>query len=197
MPLDVWFPLAIHYADDAVDTHSLAIAVDAVLGRAPDRLGQSAAWTGDIHGDDQLHLDPQFETVTSAVARAAADYLVALGYQLDEMEMYAQRSWAVVSQPGQHVSPHCHANAHLSAVVYLQAPAGSGALRFSNTAQPNALSAGAGSAGSLRTLNALNYASSLYEPVDGRVVVFPAHQRHEVMVNESDADRLSLSYDLW
>lgn len=196
MPLDIWFPLAIQYVDGAIDGPARTDAVDALRRRTSGGHDGPTAWTGDVNGDDQLHNDPAFDAVTAAVTGAAAEYLGELGYDLDLVELYAQRSWAVICRPGQYVAAHRHANAHLSAVVYLCAPPDSGALRFTNTAQPNALSPGSGGAGSLRTLNPLNYASALYQPVDGRIVLFPAQQLHDVLVNESALERISLSYDL-
>ncbi len=85
-----------------------------------------------------------------------------------------------------------------SAVYFLAAAPNSGVLRFANSSRPNELSPGAGSGttGAYREWNPLNFGGSEYAPVEGRLVLFPAKQRHEVLANESDADRLSISFDL-
>lgn len=195
MPVELWFPLALYYEDTLAEA---AVRDSLRVVRSLDTSGVngSAAWTGDVASIDALHRDPRFDAVTQAVARAAWNYLTEVGYRTDDLELHVQRAWPVVSRPGQSVAPHTHATAHLSVVVYLDAPEGSGALRLQNSAAPNELSAGSTMLTPVAEPGQLNFGSASYEPVAGRLVVFSARQRHEVLANRSGRDRISLSYDL-
>lgn len=200
MPVDLWFPLAVYYEDlaDAAAHHEAYVrhVYDALDRSASD--ATSAAWTGDVHGADRLHDDDRFAWLTEAVATHAWKYLTLLGHDVDELDIHIQRSWPVVAAPGQGVAGHSHHNAHVSAVYFVAAASGAGTLRFANASRPNEVSPGAGSGatGSYREHNPLNYGAAEYEAIAGRLLLFPAKQRHEVLLNESSNDRLSISFDL-
>jgi hypothetical protein len=78
-----------------------------------------------------------------------------------------------MSQPGQGVARHSHHNANLSAVYFVAAADDSGLLQFTNTARQNELSQGAhkGTTSANREFHRLNFGSSVYEPVEGRLVI--------------------------
>jgi hypothetical protein len=71
MPIETWFPLAIYYEDLPDAAKHQQSLVDAVL-----RLEQAGdahrnypemAWTGDLHGVEQIHLDPAFSWIVEQV----------------------------------------------------------------------------------------------------------------------------------
>jgi uncharacterized protein (TIGR02466 family) len=204
MALDVWFPLAIYYEDLADSAeHNLAFAErikDLLQASGERRHSPTASWTGDVHNVDRLHLDPAFDWLTDQVGFQALQYLKTLGHDLEKIDIYVQRSWPVVAQRGQGVGRHVHHTAHLSAVYYVCAPKddAGGRIRFLNDYKPNELSGGIGSnmTGGYAELNALNYGSAFYQPIAGRLLLFPAKQAHEVDASQSDEPRISISYDL-
>lgn len=195
MALDTWFPLAVHHEDLELAPETLEHLVETILalpGRCPD---PGAAWTGDVAGVDTLHHDPDFDELTDAVASGVWTYLTELGQPTHELDLLVQRAWPVVAAPGSWVAPHVHPMAHLSAVVHLRASGPGGELTFANTGHPNELATGAG-AGAASGQGPLTYGSAVYRPVPGRLVVFPAKQRHEVLPHGGEEARVSVSYDL-
>jgi len=52
-----------------------------------------------------------------------------LGFKLEEIALFIQRSWPVVSEEGMVVGRHHHPNAHLSAVFYLNGDGSGRAVR--------------------------------------------------------------------
>jgi uncharacterized protein (TIGR02466 family) len=204
MALDVWFPLAIYYEDlpDSAQHNAALVARIKELFSASGerRTSTTTSWTGDVHNVDRLHLDPAFDWLTDQVGSHALQYLKTLGHDLKKTDIYIQRSWPVVGYKGQRVSRHAHHTAHLSAVYYVSAPKGAAAghIRFLNDYKPNEVSAGIGSTmtGGYFEANALNFASAVYEPTAGRLLLFPAKQTHEVEANQTDEERISISYDL-
>jgi uncharacterized protein (TIGR02466 family) len=203
MGLDVWFPLAIYYEDlpdGAQHNSGFAKRIKDLYAAAERRTNATSSWTGDVHDVDRLHLDPAFDWLTDRVGEHALKYLDALGHDLTKTDIYIQRSWPVVAQRGQRVARHAHHTAHLSAVYYVSVPKGdaAGPIRFLNDHRPNEVSVGISSTstGGYRENNALNYGSALYRPIAGRLLLFPAKQTHEVEPNETDEERISISYDL-
>lgn len=202
MPIDVWFPLAIYYTDlpECGDYKESLVGVirEALAESGQKRTSANSAWTGDVHGVDQIHTNPAFAWLRQQVGNHAFEYLNHLGHDLSKTDLYIQRSWPVISQKGQLVNRHAHHTAHLSAVYYVSVPEGnSGQTRFYNDSRPNELSGGVASSmtAGYREYNPLNYQSAVYSPIEGRLLLFPAKQTHDVAPNETDGDRISVSFD--
>jgi uncharacterized protein (TIGR02466 family) len=206
MPIQTWFPLAIYY-EDLPDAHkhqqSLADAV-LRLEQAGDehRNYPEMAWTGDLHGVEQIHLDPAFSWIVAQVEQHTSIYLQKLGVDLSKIDLYIQRAWPIISRTEQEVGDHCHNTAHISAVYYIQAATEEtydpGRLIFFNDARVNEVSPGLGSenTGIVDDNNPFNQLYTTYPPVEGRLLIFPAKQRHAVTMNETEELRLSLSFDI-
>lgn len=206
MPIETWFPLAIYYEDLPEAPTYQQHLLDAVLkleqeGAEP-RNYPEMAWTGDLHGVEQIHTHPAFSWIVEQVESHVAIYLQELGVDLSKVDLYIQRAWPIVSRPEQEVGAHCHNTAHISAVYYIQVPtedtADPGSLVFFNDARVNEVSPGLGSENT-DIMDADNYFNQLYTayvPVEGRLLIFPAKQRHAVTMNETDEVRVSLSFDI-
>jgi uncharacterized protein (TIGR02466 family) len=206
MPIDTWFPLAI-YREDLRDAaqHKAALiqAIQDLEARGFEpRNFPEMAWTGDIHGVSQVHRDRRFRWVVDQVEAHSLRYLSALNLDLTKVDLYIQRAWPIVSRPGQSVGVHSHHTAHISAVYYVSVPNSgsdeSGSLIFVDDARFNDVTPGLGSQNTdiLTEWNELNLDQAAYAPIEGRLILFPAKQRHAVMENQSEGDRLSLSFDI-
>lgn len=206
MPTDTWFPLAIYYEDlpDA-QTHKkqLLETVFALESAVESRRNfPEMAWTGDIHGVEQIHRNPRFAWIVEQVEAHTLQYLKTLGLDLSQVELYIQRAWPIVSRYQQEVGAHCHNTAHISAVYYISVPNSgsdeSGCLVFFDQLRPNEICPGLGSENTniVATWNELNQDQAVYEPTEGRLIIFPAKQQHGVTFNHTDAERVSLSFDI-
>lgn len=199
MPINLLFPLAIYYAD-----------IENVSGQQKQRLTQYllslkdtysdkntdpfSSWTGDVNGVDQLHNDDSCAWLIKHIAHHARCYLQELGYELTDKNLYIQRCWPVFAEYGAAISRHCHHNAHLSGVYYLQGEEENGGdLTFFNAAKQNDVLIG--------ELNFDDKAGLLsdvtsYPPLSDRLYIFPAKQEHGVTVNKSRRQRISISFDM-
>ena len=206
MPVDTWFPLAVYYEDlpDAA-AHKKQL-IDAALQLEKDgherRAFPEMAWTGDLHGAEQIHTDSRFVWIVDKVEHHVQQYLQELGLDLSQIDLYIQRAWPVISRHQQEVGTHCHNTAHVSAVYYISVPnSGSdeaGSLVFFDDARLNEVSPGLGSENTniVATWNYLNQDQAMYLPTEGRLIIFPAKQRHGVTMNHTDSLRISLSFDI-
>jgi len=206
MPVDTWFPLAIYYEDLPDASHHREGLIEAVLalekaGYEP-RNFPEMAWTGDLHGVEQIHRDPRFAWIVAQVETHTQQYLDALGLDLSQVDLYIQRAWPVVSRHQQEVGSHCHNTANISAVYYVAVPeSGSdeaGCLAFFDDARQNEVSPGLGSENTdiIAQWNYLNQDQALYLPTEGRLILFPSQQRHGVTLNHTEGLRISLSFDI-
>ncbi|MEO1590633.1 MAG: TIGR02466 family protein [Cyanobacteria bacterium J06632_22] len=206
MPLDTWFPLGIYYEDlaEAADhKETLLTAVHQLKAAAQvARNFPDMAWTGDLHGVEQIHLDPRFAWVVQQVEIHTVQYLQELGLDLSQVELYIQRAWPVVSQPLQEVGSHSHRTSNISAVYYIAVPDPggdeAGSLVFFDDARQNEVSPGLGIENTdiIAQWNFLNQDQAVYWPVAGRLMLFPSKQRHAVSINHTDQVRVSLSFDI-
>jgi uncharacterized protein (TIGR02466 family) len=206
MPIEAWFPLAIYYEDlpeAAAHRQSLLETVLQLEQGGDDRRAYpEMAWTGDLHGVQQIHQDPRFAWIVEQLQQQAEIYLLNIGVDLSQIELYVQRGWPIVARPQQQVGPHCHNSAHLSAVYYIAIPETEGldpgSLVFFDDARVNEVCPGLGSENTaiVDEDNYFNQLQIAYEPVEGRMLLFPAKQRHAVTTNETTELRVSLSFDI-
>ncbi|MGD1928411.1 MAG: TIGR02466 family protein [Leptolyngbyaceae cyanobacterium] len=206
MPVDTWFPLAVYYEDlpDAAQHKDdlLAAVLQLEAAAIAPRNFPEMAWTGDLHGVHQIHTDPRFRWLVTQVETHVLHYLTQLGIDLTKVELYIQRAWPVVSRHQQEVGIHQHNTAHVSAVYYLSVPASgsdlSGCLAFIDDVRMNEVSPGLGSENTdlMAKWTPLNQDQALYSPVEGRLILFPAKQRHGVTLNHSEEIRVSVSFDI-
>lgn len=206
MPIDTWFPLAIYYADLPEAPQQKLALRQAVLALEASgfekRNYEGRAWTGDIHGVERIHQDDRFAWLMTQIHHHAQQYLTDLGMDLSQIDLYIQRAWPVISRSGEEVGPHRHLTAHMSGVYYISVPNSgsdeSGALVFLDDDRRNEVSPGIGSDNTEIWVewNALNQDQAIYAPTEGRLLLFPAKQRHAVAPNETEGDRISVSFDL-
>ena len=176
--LDGWTPLGFHstlLAGAETQRTALTRAIRESADPQVASPAQIAAWTGDHWGSVDLHHDGRLTWLNRSLSQEAWRYLEALGHDPEGLELHIARAWGIISQPGQSVSAHAHHESDLTAVYYVDVPDNSGAIRFLNTASGG---------------------QATVEPQNGQLVIFPSKQRHEVLTNNTDADRLSISFEL-
>ena len=100
--------------------------------------------------------------------------------------------WANINYPGCANRPHLHPNALFSGVYWIKTPAKSGNLMLYDprpgvhTTMPNRKD---------EQLPSQLWREIHYEPVAGRIIMFPAWLWHEVRTNESNDTRISVSFN--
>ena len=101
--------------------------------------------------------------------------------------------WANINYPGGYNRPHLHPNSLFSGVYWIKAPIKSGNLMVyeprggAQVVMPNRKKG---------QLPPQLWREVQYEPVAGRIVIFPAWLWHEVKPNESNDIRMSVSFNL-
>lgn len=103
--------------------------------------------------------------------------------------------WVNINKKGNYNIEHDHPRSILSGVLWVQIPQNSGNLRFPS---PKIfLECDLLDSANENFKQQFNYYQAFdFTPKEGLIVMFPSHMRHLVEENESDQDRISISFNL-
>jgi uncharacterized protein (TIGR02466 family) len=138
--------------------------------------------------NDLPRRDPAFDDLKKVLSRHAAAFSKQLGWdtkpKLDSL-------WANLLKPGGHHTAHIHPHSILSGTLYVEAPRGSGVIRFEDPRLPLMMAAPIrrdDAPEELRTFVSV-------EPKAGLLLLWESWLRHEVLAGTAKADRLSISFN--
>jgi uncharacterized protein (TIGR02466 family) len=100
--------------------------------------------------------------------------------------------WANINPPGAYNKPHVHPNCLFSGVYYVKSQPNSGRLRIMDPRQGAQLYMPIRKQGEVPQQL---WREGLFEPLGGRIIMFPAWLWHEVEVNNSNDTRISVSFN--
>ena len=182
-PTPVWV-----YKLNAADVERLSAPLFAKIERLREATGTvrpGSPW----QTRNDLQEDPDFEDLVAVIREATTQTLNSLEIAYDSFLITGL--WANIRPKGGMHRPHTHPNNYLSGVYYLKAPQGGNTLMFH---EPRT---------QLRTIsprvmrhNKFNTEQTLVTVETGVLVMFPAWLAHSVVPNQSDEDRISLSFNI-
>ena len=103
--------------------------------------------------------------------------------------------WIMINSPNTYNCSHTHPNSHLSGVFWIQASEKSGDLKFINPSNFQAYVELHSYVEAFK-LDTNAYEAYKYNPTEGKMVTFSSHVIHEVENNESNKDRIAVSYNI-
>ena len=103
--------------------------------------------------------------------------------------------WIMINSPNTYNCSHTHPNSHLSGVFWIQASEKSGDLKFINPSNFEAYVELHSYVEPFK-LDTNAYEAYKYNPTEGKMVTFSSHVIHEVENNESNEDRIAVSYNI-
>lgn len=152
---------------------------------ANNRLGRGHS----IQSETQLHQLPDFKELCERVEGAAQQVLGFLEHKPAPLKITG--CWANVSGPADHHKEHSHPNNFLSGAFYVKAPKGGDSINFHDPrAEAHVM------APHVTESSTKNSSTVIVEVQPGRLVIFPAWLRHSVDPNESQEQRMSVSFNL-
>ena len=102
--------------------------------------------------------------------------------------------WIMINCPNSYNTLHTHPNAHFSGVLWVKVPENSGKITFENPFSHTGHVETSSYLETVREKTAFHH-SIIFDPKVGRMLTFPSSLRHEVGVNESNEDRIAISYN--
>lgn len=164
---------------------------------ADDRAG--VKWSRDHHYpgytsyaslDDLPRRDPVIGELAKLLARHAAAFAVDCAFDLGRKPKL-DSLWVNLLKGGGHHSAHIHPHSIISGTFYVEAPAGSGAIRFEDPRLPMMMAAPQRLADASEGLRSF----VTVEPKPGMLLLWESFLRHEVLPGTGKAERLSISFN--
>jgi len=167
-----------------------SIARDDEAGRRWSKEHRYAGYTSYASLNDLLRRDPAFAELAKLLTRHAVEFARDCAFDL-QRKPRLDSLWANLLKSGGHHSGHIHPNSIVSGTLYVEVPAGSGAIRFEDPRLPLMMSAPP------RDKDAAEELQSFVsiEPRPGLLLMWESWLRHEVLAGRGRGERLSVSFN--
>jgi uncharacterized protein (TIGR02466 family) len=187
MPTRQLFPTLLHEAE--VDSallpelaHSIrSLARDDTAGQRWSRENAYAGYTSYASLNDLPKRDPAFADLAKHLTPHARQFAKEAGWtvkpKLDSL-------WANLLKTAGHHSGHIHPHSILSGTLYVEVPAGSGAIRFEDPRLPLMMAAPTRESTFVTV-----------QPRPGLLLLWESWLRHEVLAGTGHGERLSISFN--
>ena len=109
-------------------------------------------------------------------------------------DMYVE-AWVNINKPGDYNVKHTHPTCDLSGVIWLKAPKDCGNIVFDSPFAFQTYNEVESYTDDFRDSNNYNH-TYYFNPIEGRMIVFPSHLQHHVLHNKSTEDRISVSFNI-
>ena len=120
------------------------------------------------------------------------DVFKSYGWVYDYKKIYYTGMWAIINKKGNSNNEHIHPNSNLSAAYYVKAPKNCGDFVVTNPYSLNR-----NFYPNREKPTELNRTIAKHKAEEGDLLIFPAYLPHQVLPNESDEDRIVISFNLW
>ena len=119
------------------------------------------------------------------------DVFKILGWRYDPDKIIMTNMWAIINKKNNFNLPHIHPNCYLSAAYYVKTHDGCGKIKFTN---PNLVSRQRSPL--IENKTDFNQNGIEVDPKEGDLLFFPAYLTHEVLRNNSDRERIVISFNI-
>ena len=135
------------------------------------------------------------DSIQQKFALQVQDYILKsfqnLGWKTKDKNIRIKEMWAIINKKNDFNVVHTHPNCYLSAAYYVKAPKGCGNFKVEspNIAKRHAFP-------EIANQNELNVEVASINISEGDLLLFPAYLPHKVGKNESDEDRIVISFNV-
>ena len=127
----------------------------------------------------------------SSLRKYLIDVFKILGWKYDPNKIIMTNMWAIINKKNNFNLPHIHPNCYLSAAYYVKTHDGCGKIKFTN---PNLVSRQRSPL--IENKTDFNQNGIEVDPKEGDLLFFPAYLTHEVLRNNSDRERIVISFNI-
>jgi uncharacterized protein (TIGR02466 family) len=197
MPVRSLFATRLHEAELGNDSliaklgHSIrTLAEDDEAGRRWSKERRYAGYTSYASLDDLPRRDPAFADLAKLLTRHAAAFALECALDLRRRPKLDSLWVNLLKSGGQH-SGHIHPHSIISGTFYVEAPAGSGAIRFEDPRLPLMMAAPTRRTDAAEELRQFVNV----QPCPGMLLMWESWLRHEVLPGSGRGERLSISFN--
>ncbi len=134
---------------------------------------------------------PVFKEVKKALDKHVANFAKDLEYNLDGRKLVLEDLWINILPEGGNHGSHLHPHSVISGTTYVSMPDGTSSLKLEDPRSGRMMAAPPRQKEARRDLQAFIY----MKPDIGDVFLWESWLRHEVPVNQSEFDRVSVSFN--
>ena len=172
-------------------SHSIrTLAQEDHAGRRWSKDHSYAGYTSYASLPDLPRRDPAFADLSRLLARHAAKFAEDCAFDL-RRKPKLDSLWVNLLRGGGHHSAHIHPHRIISGSLYVEVPAGSGAIRFEDPRLPIMMAAPQRSKDAAEELQTF----VTVEPRPGLLILWESWLRHEVLPGRGRGERLSISFN--
>ena len=172
-------------------SHSIrTLAQEDHAGRRWSKDHSYAGYTSYASLADLPRRDPAFADLARLLARHAAKFAEDCAFDL-RRKPKLDSLWVNLLRGGGHHSAHIHPHSIISGSLYVEVPAGSGAIRFEDPRLPIMMAAPQRSQDAAEDLQTF----VTVEPRPGLLILWESWLRHEVLPGRGRGERLSISFN--
>ena len=159
--------------------------------KAKDEKGMPRSNVGGWHSNDELYKDEEFKSTVGDILLNAKECFEHLDVQ-DKYVPEMTGLWGMINPPGARNLVHTHPLNYLSGVLYLKVPENSGNIVFINPIRQAEVFDPPKSSDL-----AVHFAHSVqWHAKEKELLFFPSWLQHEVQENNSNEDRVIMSFNL-
>jgi uncharacterized protein (TIGR02466 family) len=167
-----------------------AFAADDLAGQRWSKEHHYAGYTSYASLDDLPKRDPAFGDLARLLTRHAAEFAKDCGFEL-KRKPRLDSLWVNLLKSGGHHSGHIHPHSIISGTLYVEVPAGAGAIRFEDPRLPLMMAAPPRRKDAAEQLQTF----VTVQPRDGLLLMWESWLRHEVLAGTGRGERLSISFN--
>ena len=188
MNLELYFATPVYVKDVGTSEINTQLEQNIVNWSKKDK-GVSRTNMNGWHSETNMHEKPEYKVLVDMLYEAQS--FIYKDEILDN-EPYLGNMWANINPPGGYNRPHTHPNSLWSGVYYVKAPHNSGHLKVEDPKPYRDILRPKRKQGELpRHL----WDEVHFEPIAGRLIMFPSWLNHCVDPNQSNDIRISVSFN--
>ena len=176
---------------DELEASCVSLAEDDSAGRAWSKENGYSGYTSYASLNDLAWRMPAFAALERVLDAHAARFARALDFDLRRKKLVCDSLWVNVLEPGGAHSGHIHPHSVLSGVVYIAVPEGASSIRFEDPRLAMMMAAPMRKPGA----RADNQTFVHVAPERGAVLMWESWLRHEVLRNDAEEARVSVSFN--
>ncbi len=124
------------------------------------------------------------------ISKSISEFLVDMGWDIKKQQVKITAMWSIVNPPGSSNQRHIHGNNFISAAYYAKVHKNSGNIIFHDPRSEPVFYHPI-----VDKPNNLNTNVVSIEPQEGMLVLFPSYLHHSVDINQSEEDRIIISFN--
>lgn len=134
---------------------------------------------------------PIFKSIVESLDKHVARFAEDLAFDLGERRLELEDLWINILPEGGYHSAHIHPHSVISGTTYVAMPDGASSLRLEDPRHAMMMASPARKTDARREMQNFIYMA----PEAGDVMLWESWLRHEVMMNQSEFDRVSVSFN--